>query len=409
MTRGFCCSWSLRYTLAFCLFRSIVLECVFIMDVKIQKESFERIYAKSSSDASHLRFPLAEIDKFDWDRGPFGNEYYSYHYRRFTCHILSRLSIQDGQQTLIVGCGAGLDEKNIIALYPNTKLWSIDISEEMIKKAVANRSPSSFAISLAEALPFREHSFDRVLAREVIEHVMDPQKMIFEISRVLKPQGIAVVTTENEESFSPRNFYAIRIRPKLARLLSVPLPAPKFKDEAPTLAQMKNYVQNARLDLVEYFWDGALYKCLLRSTKRLRKLVIKSFRKFFRFKVASWAHWFSCLENNRTLAYWFCDQAKYVLRKPEELETAVSYNFNTYGFPPSSSEENEQNLTHRIPVGRLASRIVFRTLDFLLNMICYVVYFGTTLACAAFVKKNDTQLSNLLATDNRLMQYLKKN
>lgn len=381
------------------------------MDVKEQKESFERIYRNSSFEADHLRFPLAEIDKFDWNRGPFGNEYYSYHYRRATCHILSKLSIHDGQNILIVGCGAGLDEKNIIALYPNSKLWSIDISEEMIKKAVANRSPSSFAISLAEALPFRENSFDRVLSREVIEHVMDPQRMIFEISRVLKPQGVAVVTTENEESFSPRNFYAIRIRPKLARLLGVSLPAPKYKDEAPTLSQMKNYVQNARLDLEEYFWDGALYKCLLRSTKRFRKLVIKPFRKFLRFKVASWAHWFSCLENNRTLAYWFCDQAKYVIRKSEESETAVFYDANAYGFPysASSSEGNDQNLKQHIPTDRLISRIVFRTLDFPLNMIYYVVYFAATLACAAFVKKNDTQLSNLLATDDALMQYLKKN
>lgn len=381
------------------------------MDVKAQKESFERIYARCSSDASHLRFPLSEIDKLDWDRGPFGNEYYSYHYRRFTCHILSRLGIHDGQKILIVGCGAGLDEKNIVALYPNTKLWSIDISEEMIKKAVANGSPSNFMIGLAEVLPFRENSFDRVLSREVIEHVMDPQKMISEISRVLKPHGFAVVTTENEESFSPRNFYAIRIRPNLARLLGVPLPASKFKDEAPTLAQMMNYVQNARLDLVEYFWDGALYKCLLRPIKRFRKLVIKRFRKYLRFRVASWAHWFSSLENNRTLAYWFCDQAKYVLRKPEELETAVSYNFNTHGFPhsPSSSEENEQNLTHRIPIDRGTSQIVFRTLDFLLNMIYHMVYFGTTLACALFVKKNDKQLSHLLAIDDKLMQYLRKN
>ena len=130
-----------------------------------------------------------------------------------------------------------------------------------------------------------------------------------------------------------------------------------------------------------------------------------------RFKVASWAHWFSCLENNRTLAYWFCDQAKYVLRKSEEFETVVSYDVNAYGLPysASSGEGNHQNLKQHIPIDRLISRIVFRAVDFLLNMIYYVVYFLVTLACAAFSKKNDTQLSQLLATDDSLMQYLKKN
>ena len=396
------------------------------MDVKEHKESFEAIYRNRQLDVSHLTFPLAEIDKFEWYRGPWGNEYYSYYYRRFTYHILNRLNVKEGHRILVVGCGAGLEEKNIDTLYPNVELWSIDISQEMIKKAITNQSPSHFVVSLAEALPFLDNSFDRVISREVIEHVMVPQKMISEISRVLKPKGIAVITTENGESFSPINFYAIHISSRLAKLLRCPVSTPEFKDEAPKLSEMKNYSRNAGLELVEYFWDGALYKSLIHL------------RGFVRFKVSAWAHWFSCLENNRTMAYRFCDQVKYILRKPEAPEAALSNDAKTFyscilcngpllrlpddeyackncgqihsiinGIPNlvRSDDRQHKNNLHVISNGRRWRRMAFRVIDYVLIRAYFVMYFLSALLCTLFVKKNHKRYSHLLAADDALLQH----
>lgn len=396
------------------------------MDVKEHKESFEAIYRNRELDASHLTFPLAEIDKFEWHRGPWGNEYYSYYYRRFTYHILNRLDVKEGHRILVVGCGAGLEEKNMDTLYPNVELWSIDISQEMIKKAITNQSPSHFAVSLAEALPFRDNNFDRVISREVIEHVMVPQKMISEISRVLKPKEIAVITTENGESFSPINFYVIHISSCLAKLLRCPVLTPEYKDEAPKLSEIKNYSRNAGLELVEYFWDGALYKSLIHL------------RSFVRFKVSAWAHWFSCLENNRTVAYRFCDQVKYILRKPEAPEAALSNDAKTSylcilcngalrrvvddrcecencgqrysivdGIPNIVQDNDRQYENHvrEIPSGRRWRQMAFRVVDHVLIRVYFVMYFLSAFLCTLFVKKNHKRYSHLLAADDALLQH----
>jgi ubiquinone/menaquinone biosynthesis C-methylase UbiE len=371
------------------------------MDTKKHKDSFDNVYRQHEYDTRNIKFPLEEIEKFEWHRGPYGNDYYSYFYRRFSCHILSRLNLKSGQKILIVGCGAGLDEKNIKMLCPDVELWSIDISEEMLRIAVANQTPSHLFLSIAEAMPFKDSSFDRILSREVIEHVMEPQKMLLEISRLLKPNGIAVVTTENEESFSPKNYYAMHLKKNLAQALGISLAEPRFKDESPSLAEMKQFVQTSGLTLVEYFFDGALYKFLLPLIKRLRKLL--------KFKIARFSHWFSCLENHPRLAFWFCDQAKYVLKKPSHSDPHPSQVENLSSFQKlklNGRENIETSKQPRLPGEQLKYK-VFKTLNFLLRSIFNTTYFFLALTCTVFVKKNTTQYSQLIDSNHYLQRYLK--
>jgi ubiquinone/menaquinone biosynthesis C-methylase UbiE/uncharacterized protein YbaR (Trm112 family) len=268
------------------------------------KQDFESIYRKlGSPNLDAVKFPLQDIESFNWNRGQWNDEYYCYHYRRFTAHILSRLQLSDGQKVLIVGCGFGLDEKNIASLYKDMDLWSIDISEEMLRLAIASGSPSRFGLALAERLPFGDNTFDRVLSREVIEHVINPQLMVSEIHRVLKPDGLAIVTTENEESLGPTNYYDSRIWPKIAGWCACPISEQGYKDEAPSLREMERLVIATGMTLDECFWDGAVYKYLIEISGIAQS------------RMARLAHRLSSLENNRRLAFLFCDQVKYVVRK----------------------------------------------------------------------------------------------
>jgi ubiquinone/menaquinone biosynthesis C-methylase UbiE len=295
------------------------------------QQDFERIYGGLSELDLDLRFPLAEIGRFHWRRGEWNDAYYSYHYRRFTSHILSRLRLMKGQSILVVGCGFGFDEKNIRSLFSDVDLWSIDISREMLRLATASRSPSRFALAQAEALPFPDKTFHRILSREVIEHVMSPQVMLKEMGRVLQPGGIAVVTTENEDSLGPTNYYDERLRPQLARVLGFPLPSPEYRDQAPSLSEMKRMIHDAGLTLVEYFWDGALYKYLIELSPWVQK------------RMSKLAHSFSSLENNRFLARLFCDQIKYVLTKEGQPSSLVPCYSVTYACPLCKGTLLEEN------------------------------------------------------------------
>ncbi|MBP6680547.1 MAG: methyltransferase domain-containing protein, partial [Saprospiraceae bacterium] len=50
--------------------------------------------------------------------------------------------------------------------------------------------PQTNLISDAHDIPFADETFDCVIAQAVLEHVLDPQRCVDEMHRVLKPDGI---------------------------------------------------------------------------------------------------------------------------------------------------------------------------------------------------------------------------
>ena len=58
----------------------------------------------------------------------------------------------------------------------------------------------TFGIGEAEDTKLTGGHFDIVLLCEVIEHLMDPHKCLDEIRRVLKPGGLAIITTPNKDN-----------------------------------------------------------------------------------------------------------------------------------------------------------------------------------------------------------------
>jgi ubiquinone/menaquinone biosynthesis C-methylase UbiE len=55
----------------------------------------------------------------------------------------------------------------------------------------------------AEALPFGDRSFDRVIITQVLEHVDRPDKAIREIARVLKPEGSVLIAVPSQGKMPP--------------------------------------------------------------------------------------------------------------------------------------------------------------------------------------------------------------
>lgn len=59
--------------------------------------------------------------------------------------------------------------------------------------------PSGIYLGSCFALPFEDKAFDFVTATEIIEHLTEPEAMLAEAARVLRPGGMLVCTTPNSE------------------------------------------------------------------------------------------------------------------------------------------------------------------------------------------------------------------
>jgi SAM-dependent methyltransferase len=58
-----------------------------------------------------------------------------------------------------------------------------------------------------ERLPFADASFDLAIAWDVVEHVQDPELLLAELSRVLRPHGRALLTVINRYAFRDPHYH----------------------------------------------------------------------------------------------------------------------------------------------------------------------------------------------------------
>lgn len=65
------------------------------------------------------------------------------------------------------------------------------------------RKNITFRYGICEDLPFKDESFDLVIASDVLDHVIDYKKGLKEIYGVLKRNGEIVLTVENKRSLWP--------------------------------------------------------------------------------------------------------------------------------------------------------------------------------------------------------------
>jgi ubiquinone/menaquinone biosynthesis C-methylase UbiE len=89
---------------------------------------------------------------------------------------------------LDVGCG---EMPFRFAFHPDLAYTGLDVAE-----AVDFGMTGNDAIKLFDGtnIPFADNSFDNILCTEVIEHALDPETLVKEMHRVLKPGGHLVLT-----------------------------------------------------------------------------------------------------------------------------------------------------------------------------------------------------------------------
>jgi len=98
-----------------------------------------------------------------------------------------------GAVALDLGCFTGGRSAAWIERYGIARLVGIDVDPRIVagarRFAAAEGLPADFASGVGEALPFAAATFDAILSFDVFEHVQDPERVLAECRRVLKPGG----------------------------------------------------------------------------------------------------------------------------------------------------------------------------------------------------------------------------
>jgi SAM-dependent methyltransferase len=94
-------------------------------------------------------------------------------------------------KVLEVGCGGGGMVKAIKFYRPDLEVFGCDINQLAIKQAKKNPEGVSFRAGDALSLPYQDDSFDAVLSFDLLEHLKEPKKAVFEFYRVLKANGLS--------------------------------------------------------------------------------------------------------------------------------------------------------------------------------------------------------------------------
>jgi ubiquinone/menaquinone biosynthesis C-methylase UbiE len=107
-------------------------------------------------------------------------------------------------RALDIGCGPAMMEEAL--LERGFEVWGIDASPQMIEygnqRMAGHRMGTRCHLALgdAERLAWPENTFDAVISMGVLEYLSSYDRMIGEISRTLRPGGIAVLTVPNRLS-----------------------------------------------------------------------------------------------------------------------------------------------------------------------------------------------------------------
>jgi ubiquinone/menaquinone biosynthesis C-methylase UbiE len=105
--------------------------------------------------------------------------------------------IPSGGRVIDVGCGRSLfteiDERWPFRVFPG------DLDYGSVRGRSREVPELAWSVFDAASLPFADTTFDALFAGEVIEHVPDVTATLGEWRRVLKPGGVAIVTTPNRE------------------------------------------------------------------------------------------------------------------------------------------------------------------------------------------------------------------
>ncbi len=101
-----------------------------------------------------------------------------------------------GKRVLDAGCGKGRFARVLRERNPDARIVGLDLALAMLRHL---EPPLGACCGTLTQYPFRDETFDCVYATESLEHAVDIETAVAELTRVLKPGGRLVIIDKNIE------------------------------------------------------------------------------------------------------------------------------------------------------------------------------------------------------------------
>lgn len=133
------------------------------------------------------------------------NLFFAEHMTRYS----QTLPLVKDKTILDIACGSGYGTK--ILSSSAKKVYGVDVSRDAIEYAKQRYGGKNidYLVGSGERIPLQDGSVDVVVTYETIEHIENYKKFLKELKRVLKKDGIAVISTPNDLEYAEGNHHHI--------------------------------------------------------------------------------------------------------------------------------------------------------------------------------------------------------
>jgi 2-polyprenyl-3-methyl-5-hydroxy-6-metoxy-1,4-benzoquinol methylase len=113
-----------------------------------------------------------------------------------------------GKDVLDIACGEGYGSALISA--HAKQVWGVDLSAEAVAHAQATYQAENlqFLVGSCTEIPLSDNSIDVAISFETIEHLSEHDRMMQELRRVLRPNGVLIISSPDKRAYSDeRDFH----------------------------------------------------------------------------------------------------------------------------------------------------------------------------------------------------------